>query len=168
MLFAPMPLWPCPPPCQATIGPRTLSDGEDELCLLYQMSRRNEMTNRAPPCLIPKAVCNGPVAEQVDDFVAQRLEVVGIVDQESALAILDLVFDASHSARHDRPRLPHRFRDSEAEPFREALLDNHVGAPLQRIDDGRVLACVVHRELSDLNALAQSWLEVLAPFHDVA
>ena len=55
------------------------------------------------------------------------------------IAVDDLVLNAADPARDDRPLLPHRLGDGEAEPLGQALLDDHLGVALDRVDDRRVL-----------------------------
>ena len=69
------------------------------------------------------------------DGRAERLEVGRVVDQQAVLAVDDLVDDAADGARDDRPRLPHRLGDGEAEALGEALLDDDRGVALQGVDD---------------------------------
>ena len=47
------------------------------------------------------------------------------------------------ATRHDRARLPHRLRDCQPEALGQALLHDHVGAALQRVDHRGVLLDVV-------------------------
>ena len=74
------------------------------------------------------------------------------LDQVAGPPVVDLVLDAADARGDDRPRLPHRLGDREAEPFRQALLRDDVGAPLERVDDDRVLVEIVHRQQREVHA----------------
>src|SRR5204863_8286268 len=50
----------------------------------------------------------GWIAEQRVAGPPERIQVVGVVDQDPALAIDDLVLDSPATRRDHRPRLPHR------------------------------------------------------------
>ena len=50
--------------------------------------------------------------------------------------------------------LPHRLGDGQPEALGEALLHDDVGAPLQRVDDDRVLVGVVHRQQREVDPAA--------------
>ena len=78
------------------------------------------------------------------------------VDEEAGAAVLDLVLDAADARGDDRPALPHRLGDGEAEALGEALLHDDVGAPLQRVDDDRVLVGVVHRQQREVDPAADA------------
>ena len=54
----------------------------------------------------------------------------------------------------DRAALPHRLGDGQAEALGEALLHDDVGAPLERVDDHRVLVGVGHRQQREVHAAA--------------
>src|SRR6266511_2680556 len=60
------------------------------------------------------------IGEQLAKRRAQRRKIEWVVEQDAALPVHDLVLDPSPAARDDRPRLPHRLGDSEAEALREA------------------------------------------------
>ena len=75
------------------------------------------------------------------------------------IAIDDLVLDAADPRSDDRTRLPHRFGDGESESLRDALLHDHVGPPLQRVHDRRVLLEVVHRQARQVHALPRGAVE---------
>jgi hypothetical protein len=79
------------------------------------------------------------VAEEFLHSCAERLEVVRIVHKEPLLAMLDLVDDPSDCTRHDRPGLPHRLGDRQAEALGEALLRDDGSVPLERVHDRRSL-----------------------------
>ncbi len=85
-----------------------------------------------------------------------RLEVRGIVDQDTRDAVLDLILDPAHSARDQWARLPHRLRDGEPEALGQALLHDYVGAPLDRVHHRRVLLDVVHRQRREMHAAPAS------------
>ncbi len=86
----------------------------------------------------------------------------GSIDQDTPVAIGDLVGDPADAAGHDRPGLPHGLRDGQPEPLGQALLHHDRGVALERVDDRRVLLQVVHRQKSQVDALAHGRLE-LAP-----
>ena len=54
----------------------------------------------------------------------------------------------------DRAALPHRLCDGEPEALSQALLRDHVGAPLKGVDDHRVLVGVRHRQQGEVHATA--------------
>ena len=69
------------------------------------------------------------VGEQPSDGLAHLPEVTGVRDQQTRLAVVDLVPDSADPACDDRPLLPHRLGDRQPEALGEALLDNHAGSP---------------------------------------
>ena len=79
---------------------------------------------------------------------------MGIVDQQAGLAVGDLVLDAANPAADHRPPLPHSLGDGEAEPLGDALLEDHVGAALDRVDHRSVFVDVVHRQAYQVGAAA--------------
>src|SRR5262249_27600259 len=71
---------------------------------------------------------------------------VSRVGQEHAGALWYLVDDPADRRADDWPALPHAFCHGQAEPLGEALLDDHCGVPLERVDHDRVLICVLERQ----------------------
>ena len=67
--------------------------------------------------------------EQRHQRVAERVEVVGIVEQHAGPRD-HLVDDATNGRRHDRLGLPHAFGDGQAEAFGQALLHDDGGMTL--------------------------------------
>ena len=100
------------------------------------------------------------IVHQSHDCTTERLEVLRI-HQHAVLSILDLIGDASDAARNHRTRLPHSFGDGEAKTLGQALLHDHVGSALQRVDHGGVLVLVIHRQLHDEHARCDRSVERL-------
>ena len=82
-----------------------------------------------------------------------------VLEQDAADPIDDLVLDAADPRSHDWARLPHRFRDGESESLRDAFLHDHIGSPLKRVHDRRVLPEVVHRQARQVHALPRGAVE---------
>src|SRR3989475_6224069 len=106
------------------------------------------------PGLDPEPPAQRLVLEQAHNGVAERPQVARVIDQDPVLALLDLVGDAPDAAGDDRPALPHRLGNREAESLGEAFLDDHVRPPLQGVDDRGVLLRVLHRNLRDDDPVA--------------
>ena len=81
---------------------------------------------------------------------SERLE-VSRIDQATVDAVVDLIPDAPEPARDNGACLPHRLGHGESEALREALLDDDVGATLERVDDDSVLLDVVRGEVRDVD-----------------
>src|SRR6266487_6374498 len=92
---------------------------------------------------------------------AEGCLVGGVVQQQAAVAVDDLVLDAADVAGHHRPRLPHRLGHRQSEAFRQALLHDHVGAALQGVDHGAVLLHVVHGQARHVDPLALGGWQLL-------
>ena len=101
------------------------------------------------------------VGQQAGDRRPRLLEVARVRQQHARSAILDLIANAADPARHDRPLLPHGLGDRQAEPLREALLHDHAGVPLERVDDRRVLLDVVHRQRAQVHSPADRRRQVV-------
>ena len=86
------------------------------------------------------------VRQQLGDRRPSLFEVARVRQQYARSAILDLVANTTDPTRHDRPSLPHRLGDGQAESLREAFLHDDVCVPLERIDNRRVLVDVIHRQ----------------------
>src|SRR3954471_15944803 len=93
------------------------------------------------------------VAEQLAERSGVRVEVSGVVEEDAALAVDDLVLDAADSGGDHRPALPHRLGDGQAESLDQALLDDDCGMPLERVDQEGVLVDVVHRDAAQVDPL---------------
>src|ERR1022692_263397 len=91
------------------------------------------------------------VRQQSEDGGGERVAVGGIVEQDPADAVLDLILDAADAAGHHRSRLPHRLCDGQPESFGKALLDHDIGPPLQRVDHRGVLLVVIHGQADEVN-----------------
>ena len=85
--------------------------------------------------------------------------VTRVRDQHSRLAIDDLVLNAAEAGCDNRPLLPHRFGDREAEALGEVLLDDHIRVALQGVDDGGVLLDVGDRQCDEVDTPAHIRLE---------
>ena len=59
---------------------------------------------------------------------------VHVIDEETRLAMDNLVANAANVAANHCPTLPHRLRDRKSKPFAERLLQHHGSAALQGID----------------------------------
>ena len=79
---------------------------------------------------------------------------MGVVHEDPAAAVLDLVPDASDAGGDHRPRLPHRLRDGQPEALGQALLDNHRRVALEGVDDGGVLLLVLERDVDQVHPRA--------------
>ena len=119
---------------------------------------RNSARTRSRACGAHR-VHRRRVGEQRADGAAERREVARVREQDAALAVDDLVLDPADAAGDDRPVLPHRLGDGEAEALREALLHDDRRVALDRVDDRRVLAAVLHREAREVHAAAHVGLE---------
>ena len=91
------------------------------------------------------------IVEQAPDRRRKCVEIGRILEQQPLHAILDLILDAADRAGDHRPRLPHRFGHGEAEAFVQALLHDHRGVALQRIDDRRILVDVDGRQRCEMD-----------------
>ena len=70
------------------------------------------------------------------------------------MLVRDLVAVTADIAGDDGASLPQRFGDAQPEALLEALLDDHVGVALERVDDRGVLLDVVHRHACDGHSAA--------------
>ena len=112
--------------------------------------------------LLPNALVGGlaqsfrflRVLQQTGHRPAERRQILGIIHQQPTPAVVDLVLDSSHPAGDDGSALPHRLGHRETEPFLQALLDDDVGPPLERVHDGTVLLFVLHRERGQVDPLS--------------
>jgi len=98
--------------------------------------------------------CNPDLLLRGGDVEPAFGQVERIVEQDSGLAVDDLVLDAPDPTGHDRARLPHRLRHREPEALREALLGDDVCPSLERVDDHGVLVSILHRQLRQVDPAA--------------
>src|SRR5438046_412478 len=70
----------------------------------------------------PQTSFQGRICQYRFDRVPERREVARI-HEDPTYAVVDLVSDAADPGGDERASLPHRLRDGQPEPFREALLD---------------------------------------------
>src|SRR6266508_3897674 len=122
--------------------------------LLDEVARGYELADDAAAGLVPELLGQRLVPQHSDHCGAERFEVFRVVDEDPALSVLDLVFDPADATGHDRAALPHGFGDGEPEALDKALLHDHIGAALERVDDRRVLVGVLHRQLCDHDPIA--------------
>ena len=94
------------------------------------------------------------VREKLGDRVAETAEISG-VDQQAAVLVLNLLAVTTDIACDDRASLPQRFGDSKPEALFEALLDDHIGMALERVNDCGVFLDVVHRHACDCHSETQ-------------
>src|SRR3954447_20679327 len=59
--------------------------------------------------------------------------VLGVRHEVAGLAVLHLERDAAHVAADERPRLPERLGDGQAEALARGLLNQHLGLRLERV-----------------------------------
>ena len=91
------------------------------------------------------------IAEQEAGRLSERRQ-VGRIWEQDARAFADLVDDPADPRADDGPPLPHSLRDGQPEPFRQALLHDDGGVPLQRVNHGRVLVDVIQRQRNQQDA----------------
>src|SRR5215831_754552 len=96
----------------------------------------------------------GPVTDKRLDRGAEGGQIGWLVYEQAVLVIADLVGDAPDRARDDRPFLPHRLRDGEAEALGEALLDDDRRVALDRVYDRRRLVRVGHGRTGEVDTAA--------------
>jgi len=106
-----------------------------ELCVLEQMAVTQEVLRDVATSVPCKARGLRLIPQEPLDRRAEGREIVWVLNQETGLAVHDLVDDPADGTCHDRPRLPHRLRDREPESLGEALLRHHTRVALKRIDD---------------------------------
>src|SRR6476620_4127652 len=82
----------------------------------------------------------------------EGLEVLGVVDEQTTLAVHDLVLDAAHGRGDHGPGLPHRLGHGQPEPLDQAFLDHDRGSPLEAVHEVRVLVDVVHRQTGQVRS----------------
>jgi hypothetical protein len=114
-----------------------------------------------------QAVSERLVLEQAADSTAERVEIMGIVDEESLLAVGDLIDDAADPAGDDGPALPHRLGDRQAEALGETLLSDDAGVTLKRVNNHRVSIGVVHRHAREVDAGTQGLGQIEPGAHAV-
>ena len=93
------------------------------------------------------------VVEQRADRGAVGGEVERIVEQQPVSPSTIWSWMPPIATGDDRARLPHRLGDGQPEALGQALLHDHVGATLQRVDDRGVLLDVGHRQRDEVHAL---------------
>ena len=120
----------------------------DQLDVLAQAVDAEEAVDHAAAGGVAEQAGPLGVGEQLPDRRAEGREVAGVVDEDARLAVDDLVLDAADAAGDDRPLLPHRLGDGHPEALGDALLHEHVGAALDRVDHRPVLLEVVHRQVT--------------------
>src|SRR5450755_462705 len=103
-----------------------------ELDRLGQVRAPRNRGARAPSPRV-RSLRRAPVLEQRADRGAVGGEIERIVEQDSRLAVHDLVLDPVDPAGDDLARLPHRFGDREPEALGQALLHDDVGATLSAL-----------------------------------
>ena len=94
-------------------------------------------------------------SQELDDRIAERSYVSRVLDQQSAVQMLDLLEMTPDRARDDGTGLPHRLSHSEAEPLLQALLDHDRGLALDRVDHRGVLVGRGEREAREMNPRAR-------------
>src|SRR5205823_10856373 len=62
------------------------------------------------------------IVDQQRQRSRKRAQISGIVEQDAAHAVDDLILNAADTTRDDRPSLPHRLRDGEPKALDETLL----------------------------------------------
>src|SRR4051794_35902082 len=135
-------------------GPVCLEHLVDQLHVLDQMARPKERLANPLACGLPDGLGGFRITEQRVDRFADGDQVGWVIHEAAGFAVDDLILDAPDATGDNRPRLPHRLRDSQAEALCEALLKDHVGAALDRIDHRRVLLDVFHWEASEVGPLS--------------
>src|SRR5215472_16766804 len=97
---------------------------EEEVCLEHEVPGRDEVVSDRSAGFASEVRRSRWIVQEADDRVPEGAQVARIIDQEAALAVVDLFRDAADLARDHRPALPHRLRDGEAESFGQAVLDD--------------------------------------------
>ncbi len=126
-----------------------------KLEVVQELTRGEEEPRHPALCVLAESRSAFPVAKEANHSIAECLEVMRVVNQESSLAVLDLVLDAPYPAGDNGLALPHCLTHREAEALRHALLHHHLRPPLQSIDDDGVLVHVLHGQAGDVHELAQ-------------
>jgi hypothetical protein len=140
----------------APTTPRDLRAGDDafeQVDVLAEVAGAEEEIAHARARGLAHALGAVRVEQQFAHPLAEGAEVARL-DEVARAAVLDLVLDPADPRRHDRAALPHRLRHGQPEALGEALLSDHVGAALERVDDDGVLFGVVHRQQRQVNAAA--------------
>src|SRR5882757_5241505 len=119
--------------------------GAKQLGVPEQMLVANVVGANMLACRGTHPVGKRRIVEQRSYCTSERGQ-VRWVRQQKAGAVGDLVLDASYRGADDRPALPHALGYGEAEALGEALLYDHAGVPLQRVDHCAVVVDVCHRQ----------------------
>jgi hypothetical protein len=135
-------------------APASVQKPRDEVEVLHQAACGEELVTHSFLRLSPDRTGALGLLEQPPHRLAVGGQLGRLLEQNPAPAVDNLVLDASDSRSDDRTSLPHRLRDGESESLSDALLHDHVGPPLKRVHDRRVLLEVVHRQARQVHALA--------------
>ena len=120
---------------------------------LADLARQQEVL---PDALMPgraEALAQVQVAEQGERRVGSAPTVVD-VPHEAGHAVHHLLLQPADAGADHRTALPHRLEHRHAEALAAAVLDDHRGAPLERVDDRGRLLRIVRRHRYEVDALA--------------
>jgi hypothetical protein len=82
------------------------------------------------PSIAAQPLGESPIAQDLAQRARKGIEVPGVLEQQSAHSVLDLVANPANRTGDHRPGLPHRLRHGQAEALAHALLHHHRGVTL--------------------------------------